>query len=165
MKCVICGKNFEQENCPICGFTKFIIPSGVELEKVIEENKETIDLFRTDFLSNLEISVEIFRWKNKNGTLTENGKDLVRIGSGNELMEKKVWAEQEFARIENVDTINVNLLVKYKRGENTISVEVPNLKQSELQRIGAELNQKMEIKLFLGNRIEEKESSFIPLFE
>ena len=165
MKCIICGKDHNMDTCPVCKFPRLNTMGGVSIEDVIEQNREQIDTFRNRFLDSLSVYIKLFYWEENNEQLVNSKCEYIKIGAGNELLNKEKWLDNLFSRIQETKSIDVSLLIQYEDGEKELSVSIPNIEQVGLQQIGAVIYPDMEIKLLLRNDQISKESEKYLLFQ
>lgn len=162
MKCIVCGKDYEKDKCPVCGFPKIEFPG--DPEKGLQMMKPTIDAYRDDFLSRVSVGIMAYRWKDDNGVLAMDRVERIQIGTGKELRGNTKWLAEKFARIPEEERMQVNLSIEVNgRGEER-SVRIPNLKEAELQELGAAVDGALNIQLLLRNSSGSTQSEKMPLF-
>lgn len=152
MKCYVCGKQYEGNECPRCAFPAVEIPNTT-WEQGRQALAATISPFRADFLKSVEISLVMYHYRDENGVYVLDREETVCLGSGETLYDKEVWLDQEFARLEDPSfSVRLRLTVRGKTREEL--VEVPNLKAAELQNIGICMDEHFNICLKLRNASE-----------
>lgn len=164
MKCLICGKDHAAELCPICGFPRISTVGSVSMESIIEQNRQTIDQYREMFLEKVDVGIIIHHWKGEGDRIVLGSSERISIGSGLKLFGKAVWSDIVFARVSGAESIPISVSVMNEANESVLEAALPNLITPEVQRIGALINEKMELKLMLRSSSAESESEFYPLF-
>ena len=152
MKCYVCGKQYEGNECPRCKFPAVEIPNTT-WEQGRQALAATIAPFRTAFLDAIQISLVMYRYRDENGVYVLDREENILLGTGTELYEKELWLDQEFARLED-PTISVRLLLKVRDDTRQEQVELPNLKAAELQQVGIAMDEAFNIHLKLRNTSE-----------
>ena len=162
MKCIVCGKEYEKGNCPVCNFPKIEFPG--DPEEGLRAMKPAIDAYRDDFLGQVSIGIIAYQWKDDNGVIVSGGSERVRIGTGKELREHTQWLAEKFARIPDEEKIQVSLSVQVNGKGEERSVSIPNLMEAELQELGAVIDGDLNIQLLLRNSSGSTQSDKMPLF-
>ena len=163
MKCIVCGKDYEKDKCPVCSFPKIEFPA--DPEKGLREMKPAIDAYRDDFLGLVNIGVIAYQWKDDNGVIAMDRSERIQIGTGKELREHTVWLDEKFARIPDEETLRLSLSVQVNGKTEERSVSIPNLMEPELQEIGAAVDGALNIQLLLRNSSGSAQSEKMPLFQ
>ena len=172
MKCVVCGKTFNNKKCPICGFPVLVVPEAGRVEDALRE-KENIELvmrYRRALLSKLRVSWMAYYWQDKSGKIELNRCEKIVIGSGSQLYGETVWSDKKCARIPDPDSVDVEFTVEYKVAsggdeEKKLKVSIPNLKNHEPQNIGVSLGNAIELTAYLKNTQQQANSVPISLFD
>ncbi len=162
MKCLVCGKRFDGNACPVCRFPVIRFPG--DLEAGLRAMQPTIDSYRERFLAGVHVGIVTYRWKDENGTLAVDRKETVAIGSGSDLFGKECWIDERFARIPEVPALEVELSVETEGREAVRKVSLPNRQEAQLQELGAALDKEMNLRLLLRNESGRTESEKLPLF-
>ena len=162
MKCIVCGKDYEKGNCPVCGFPKIEFPG--DPEQGLRDMKPAIDAYRDDFLSQVSIGIIAYQWKDDNGSIVMDRSERVQIGTGKELLGTTKWLAEKFARIPDEENLQVSLSIQAKGRSEERSVSIPNLKEAELQELGATVDGGLNIQLLLRNSSGTTQSEKMPLF-
>lgn len=152
MKCLVCGKEYEAAECPRCHCPDILIVG--DREKALESILPTINQYRKNFAEAVKLSLVTYRWKDQNGQLVLDKKELIPIGTATELMQSEKWLDNKFARIADSKEITVNVCVAMRDDEQTVTVAVPNLKKEELQQLGARVDDNFTLSLLLRNDTE-----------
>lgn len=157
MKCYVCGKQYEGNECPRCGFPAVEIPN-TSWEQGRQALAATITPYRTQFLNEIEISLVMYQYRDENGVYVLDREEPISLGTGTALYGKEHWLDQEFARLEDPTfPARLNLCVRGKTREE--QVELQNLKAAELQNIGIAMDEEFNIRLMLRNTSETPTSS------
>lgn len=152
MKCYVCGKQYEGNECPRCAFPAVEIPNTT-WEQGRQALAATITPSRSAFLKTIEISLVIYHHRDENGVYVLDREETVSLGNGETLYNKETWLDREFARLED-PTISVRLRLTSRGKTREEQVELPNLKAAELQNIGISLDEQFNIQLKLRNASE-----------
>ena len=163
MKCLICGTNYQGVECPNCKFPYIAFPG--DPEEGIRRMKPQLDAYRSSFLERISLGVVSYYWKEKNGELVLDREEVRPIGSGKQLSEGTVWVEESFARIPDLERLPLSLSLKLDGGEKKLSVSLPNRLEPELQQLGAEMNERLQLRMLLRNSSGVSASEWISLFE
>ena len=162
MKCIVCGKEYEKDKCPICNFPKIEFPT--DPEKGLQAMKPAIDAYRDDFLSQVSIGIIAYQWKDSNGEIVMDRSERIHIGTGKELRENAKWLAEKFARIPDEENLQVSLSIQVNGKDEERNVSIPNLMESELQELGAAVDGALNIQLLLRNSSGSTQSEKMPLF-
>ena len=162
MKCVVCGKEYEKDRCPVCGFPKVEFPG--DPEEGLRAMRPAIEAYRDDFLSKVSIGVIVYQWKDDNGAIVLDRSERLQIGTGKELMGNTRWLAEKFARIPDEEGLQVNLSIRINGKDEERSVRIPNLMEPELQELGAAVDEALNIQLLLRNSSRSTQSEKMPLF-
>ncbi len=149
MKCLVCNKEFSGEICPRCNFPVIHFPGSTE--SGIKKIESTIVAYRKNFLKNVEISIKSYWWKDQGGTIVLDHTCSNSFGKTEELLGKKAFLEEKFAREREKTTLPISVEVKTGEKSRELLVEVPNLAEPELQQIGLELEENFRFRILLKN--------------
>lgn len=152
MKCLVCGKDYESAECPRCRFPNILIIG--DREKELEKMMPTINQYRNNFAETVKLSLVTYHWKDQNGHLELDRKELIPIGTAGELIQSEKWLENKFARIADRGEITVTVCVAMGDDEQDFTIAVPNLKKAELQQLGARVDNNFNLNLMLRNDTE-----------
>lgn len=152
MKCLVCGKDYEAAECPRCHCPDVLIVG--DREKALEKILPTINQYRINFARTVKLSLITYRWKDLNGHLALDQKELISLGTAEELMQSEKWLDNKFARIADSEKITVDVCIATDDSEQTVTVVVPNLKKAELQQLGARVDDSFGLSLLLRNDTE-----------
>lgn len=153
MKCYVCGKQYEGNECPRCSFPAVEIPNTT-WEQGREALAATIIPFRAAFLESIQASLIVYHYRDENGVYVLDREEAISLGTGAELYEKELWLDQEFARLED-PTIRIRLRLTVRDNSREEQVELPNLKAAELQQVGIAMDEAFNIHLKLRNTSEK----------
>ena len=162
MKCIVCGKEYEKGNCPVCNFPKIEFPG--DPEEGLRAMKPAIDAYRDDFLSQVSIGIIAYQWKDSNGEIVMDRSERLQIGTGQELRGNTRWLAEKFARIPDAEKLQVGLSIQVNGKGEERSVGIPNLTEPELQELGAVVDDDLNIQLLLRNSSGSTQSEKLPLF-
>lgn len=150
--CRVCHKELTNLNnpCPRCGFREL---SFVGDPKAAEQKMNKMaDEARAKFLSEFDFGVTIYRWKDQDGTLVLDRTERLSFGSGTALLDKLCWLDQPFARIPDMQKMELELSVqKNGRSYRGMKISVPVPQGNYLQQVGITLSPDMKVKLLLKN--------------
>lgn len=162
MKCIVCGKEYEKDKCPVCLFPKIEFPS--DPEKGLRAMRPAIDAYRDDFLGQVSIGIVAYHWKDDDGDIVMDRNERIQIGTGKELLGNTKWLAEKFARIPDEEELQVNLSIQVNGEDEVRSVSIPNLMEPELQELGAVVDDALNIQLLLRNSSGSTQSEKTPLF-
>lgn len=159
MRCMVCFKEVPkgEEICPCCGFMQY---------EVIGDTKEALsmlnahaDRHRNAFLKKYDLGINIFTWKDLNGTIALREKKRVSFGTADTLYNNTVWLEEKFARIPDAEKQPVELsVIKSGEPEKIVTLDIPALKESQLQMLGIKMNGDLTVNLILKNDSSQEQS-------
>lgn len=148
MKCLVCRKEFEGGVCPRCGYP---VVEGTDVDALMETLRPQIEEYRRVFQSGIRLDLEICRWKEADGVVVLDRKDLLSFGTYPELEGRITWLSQPFARIPDVPTLDLHLRLNLADTVKEFLVPVQNLTEASLQYVGVELSDDMYFRLLLKN--------------
>ena len=148
MKCLVCKKQFEGDSCPRCGFP---VIESTNTNDLMEQLKDQIEDYRQRFEKEIQLELIIYRWKEENGAVVQDRKDRLPFGSFPELCGKETWLSQEFARIPDADKIKLQYCVRTQNEEKEHTVQIKNLLEPALQKVGIEVDSNYRLRLKLKN--------------
>ena len=100
----------------------------------------------------------IYQWKDQNGLVKEASHAPVYFAAGSILASGEFWYPQKLARIPDQEFLPVTLAFKKGNTEWQVPIQVPNLKQAELQQVGFRLEDELQVRLLLKNDSAQTES-------
>ena len=151
MKCVVCGKDHDEHNCPICKFPKIVNLSEGNDEEALDAIREMVERKRKQFLKGLTMGIVTYHWKDDGGELKVEREELLTVGDGLSLYQGTAWCDQKFARVEDADFIPVQVTVKGDNFERVVELEIPNLREPGLQEVGLSIAGQCEMTASLRN--------------
>lgn len=164
MRCMVCFNEVPkgEEVCPRCGFTQYdVIGDTKEAQAILNT---MADKHRNVFLKKYDLGINIFTWKDDNGTIALKEKKRISIGTCDRLQNNTVWVEGKFARIPDLREQPVELSVIKDEKEKTITVNIPALKESELLSLGVEMQKDLTVCLVLKNDSSQAKSQPVSIF-
>lgn len=164
MRCMVCFNEVPkgEEVCPRCGFTQYdVIGDTKEAQAILNTMAEK---HRNVFLKKYDLGINIFTWKDDNGTIALKEKKRISIGTCDRLQNNTVWVEGKFARIPDLKEQPVELSVIKDEKEKTITVNIPALKESELLSLGVEMQKDLTVCLILKNDSSQAKSQPVSIF-
>ena len=152
MSCVCCGRQFtESGECPFCKFPVYEIV-GDDASRSEKQISGFADLHRAEYLKDLEIGVIVYDWKDQDGVVVEDHH------FGDSLMADVQYLPDKLARIPDLKTVPVQIVIKKGNVEKVFKVELPNLMEAELQQIGVSLEPLLNITILLKNDSNQSSS-------
>lgn len=158
MKCLVCGKSFSGNECPVCGFPVVEIP-GDDFEAGIRALRPTIDKHRNDFAARVTLGAVVYNYE-LSVKLKEIGSVIKPFGKASELVGKTIWLDESFENVNTRDMIPVTISVEVDKGvEYQVSAEIPNLKDSDKLRLGISMENDFSYSLLLADKSGNSSSS------
>ena len=159
MKCIVCGKELTSpfQPCTGCGFVQpAVVGDAAGAQAFIASKAEK---YKQELLEQLDFGIMIFRWKDDKGTLVLDTKERLSFGSGKDLLNRTLWLDQQFARLPDMNTMQLQLSVR-RLGLDlaTVSVSIPVPQGCHLQQVGLELRDNFTLQLKLKNPQEQTTS-------
>lgn len=151
-QCRVCHKNLTKpaQPCPRCGFQEpAFFGDPVKAQQLIAHKA---DAYRSQFLSGFDFGITIYRWKDQDGTLALDRTERLSFGTGSDLTEKTRWLEQSFARIPDLQKMELELSIR-RNGQKyrQIPVSVPVPGGNHLQQVGISLSGDQTLRLLMKN--------------
>lgn len=156
MKCLVCSKEFDGGVCPRCGYP---VVEGTDVDALLESLRPQIEEYRRAFERGIRIELGIYRWKDDNGSVVLDRKELLSFGTYPELTGRVTWLPQQFARIPDVQTLQLLLRISYGDMSKEISIPIQNLLDPALQNVGVEVARNMQFRLRLKNDLGRENAS------
>lgn len=154
MKCAACDTAYDNEKldfCPHCHFPPTAIyGTGKEYEEGRRLLNTRISEHCREYLSDVQIGIEVAYWKGSLDQVKFDRKELLIIASGPSLLDGPQFHPQKFARIQD-KTLRLTVVVKKGSSEQKYSVNCPNLLQPDLQQIGVRIQDRLYAELILRN--------------
>lgn len=153
MKCYVCGKMYEGNECPRCQFPAVEIPNTT-WEQGRQALAATINPYRTTFLNSIKVSMVAYHHRDENGVYVLDREEEILLGTGAEIYGAERWLDRQFARLGDQPSVSVRLRLAMGERTREEQVELPNLQAPELQKIGVSMDEQFRIQLKLGNTSE-----------
>ena len=150
MKCIACGNEVSGSSCLYCQFPVYEIV-GDNVDESVAQINALAKTHRENYLNNLQLGVLTYKWKAENGKIVEDSQIPEYFADGQILKNGEVWFSGKFARIPNEDTLKVKMAIKTNTRIRTLSVDIPNLMEPELQEIGFRLEDMLHVRMLLKN--------------
>lgn len=162
MKCIVCNKEIVSplRPCPRCGFLQpAVVGDAAGAEDFITGKAQK---HKQELLGNYDFGLTVYHWKDQDGTVVLDREERLSFGKGDALLAAPVWLNQSFARIPDVDTMELELSIQLG-GESAekipVTVAVPQGKH--LQQVGACIGADLSVKLLLKNPEGQTESGAV----
>ena len=151
MKCLVCGKEFNDDVCPVCGFPIVQIP-GDDYEEGLRTLQPVINHHRKLFAERLSLGVVTFEYEMADSVITEKGHKTSVFGKLSDMMNETVWLNDvfEYPNLRNIMYLNVILKTDGKE-EKSFKVKLPNFKEACIGRLGACCDESLNFVLKLKN--------------
>lgn len=152
MNCLVCGKPLtnNQSDCPHCGY-HYLDYMGGDWAQALEAQRPDAEYYRNStFLPRFDLGITCYHWKDEGGTIALASTERLSFGTAAAALNKTVWLSQEFARLPDEEKLTVEVTVREQgAAERTLRFTLPALGEPELQKLGLELDQKLNLKLKL----------------
>ena len=152
--CLVCFKPLPlgEDVCTRCGFQHY---PGLDDDQEAVRNFQRPRAAKSrseKFLPRFDLGVTSYYWKDENGTIAPDTTKRLSFGTAADMEKKTVWLNQEFARLPDEDKLDIEVSVKQDGAKDrTVRFQLPALKEPQLQRLGLELTQDLQLKLTLKN--------------
>lgn len=129
MKCLVCGKEFNGNVCPVCDFPIVEIPG--DYEEGMRTLQPVIDHHRKAFAERIALGVVTYEYEMEESVITEKGNKNSMFGNMSELLGKTKWLDEFFEcpNLRNVMYLSVVVSVDGKDGK-IFKVKLPNFKEA-----------------------------------
>lgn len=129
MKCLVCGKVYNGNMCPICDFPVVNITTR-EAEEALQK---TIKAHRAAFLKKVRLSLLAHTYAVDDSSVTLQGNDKISFGDVSHLCNQSTWSDTEFTNVKQRKTIPVTLCVDIENKPGyQVEVNVENLPSDSL---------------------------------
>lgn len=162
MKCASCGREVSGSSCPYCHFPVYEI-LGDNMEEAGAQIDALAKIHRSNYLDDMEIGVVLYKWKESDGNIVEDQSAPVYFAKGKDLKNGEVWYSETLARIPDVQTLTVRVVIKKGACQGHEDVEIRNLREAAFQRIGFRLEEALHVRLLLKNSYGLTESEPIAI--
>lgn len=149
-KCLVCGKVYDDTECPRCKFPDVNIP-GADRAAALKTLQPAIDACRANFLQSVVLELVIYFWKEEDGTIVPDHEERIQLATGTELAQGAKWLPRQFARIPDVQDISVRVRITVGSDSREEQIRLPNLNTPQLQQIGVSMDPDCNIRLLLRN--------------
>lgn len=150
MNCASCGREVSGSTCPYCHFPVYEILGDDTAEAGAQINA-LAKIHRSQYLNDMEIGIILYRWKEAGGKIVEDHSAPVYFATGKELENGEVWYPEALARIPDVQTLPVSVVIKKGACQDQKDIMIRNLKEASLQRIGFRLEEALHVRVLLKN--------------
>ena len=149
MKCVVCGKNFNGKECPVCSFPVVEI-LGDDFEAGMRSLEPEIQKHRREFAKRVTLGVTVYNYE-FDTKIVEKGSEIIKLGSIDAL-QNKTWMNEEFEAVSSRDSlpVNVSVWVDDKMVQQYL-VNIPNIKTAEKLRLGVVADDKLNFTMLLSD--------------
>ena len=148
MKCLVCDKDFSGSACPRCGYP---VVESPDVDALLVSLRPQIEAYRKEFEEGIRIELVIFRWKEADGNVVLDRKELMPFGRYPALVGRVTWLQQQFARIPDAPKLELQLQVTSSETTREFTVPVQNLLDPALQNVGIEARGDYAFRLMLKN--------------
>ena len=150
--CRVCAKSQIDpfHPCPRCGFLQPAVVGNAEAaEQMIARS---VQLAKANFIKGFDFGIIAHYWKDQNGEVVPDHQERLSFGSGQAVLGNTVFLEQQFARIPDVATMELELSILHNGADYcTHKVEIPVPHGKHLQQVGLEMTQDLTVILILKN--------------
>lgn len=138
MRCLVCHKEFMQNDCPVCRFPIVNFPG--DREAGIHSLMPDIKAHRVAFSPRVQIDMVIYHCTIENGEITERSEELIPLGTAETLQQGLVWLDRTFDVLTDNREVAVQLIVEVDGTCYDRTVRVPVVPGAKTQEIGITLN-------------------------
>ncbi len=163
MNCIVCGKEFDGDECPRCGFPVIEFPG--DYEEGMRALKPTVDAFRAKFLNNITAGIAVYYGKDENGSVVPDKKEILPFGTLGDISGKECWIGQKFARLPDAVTLKTTVCISHGDKTEEKTVELKNLTEPSFQYIGITSDGSTFSVLLKNEAGSFSRSDAIPLFD
>ena len=158
MKCPVCNKVFDGGECPRCLFP---VVESTDQDALLEMLRPQIETHRVEFQKSICFSLLVYYWKEQNDTIEFDREEALPFGNYYDLKGKKVFLPQQFARIPDTNTVDlqVSITITISDQKETKTVAIQNLNEAALQTVGIEVNDRYQFRVLLKNSIGNQSES------
>lgn len=162
MKCLVCGKTFENNECPRCGFPVVESPNAASLQAMLEGPART---YRASFWKEWEISVPVQCWQEQDGALVPGVETPLPLGSAAALRDGPLTLPTLLSRLPEAEELQVPLQFSCKRTGWTErhTLTLPNIQAPGLQHLTARAEGEDALRLYLHSEDADRTTQSAPL--
>lgn len=154
MKCPVCNKEYEGNECPRCKFPNVHIAGNYE--EGLQELKPLIEEHRKKFLGN--IGIELLVRNYGDAPSTKPSPQIVEFGQLNDLKNNGiVWLSQYFSCVKDRGNINLKVLIGLGRETANKFVTLPAVNLDGYYKLGIQVNEDYKFRLVTQN-VEDSNS-------
>jgi len=163
MKCLSCGKVYDQGKCPVCG-----LQSVIAIGDMDDMQKKQFEVFaekwRENFVGNIELSIVAYEWQaNANEILELAEKHYLPFPKFVDMkLGETYWINEQFARNDG-NSLNLTLSAKKDSATKEVAVTIPAPKTEDFWHIGVSIEEGFSAKLHLKAGNEETVSQFVDI--
>lgn len=150
MNCIVCGREVSSSKCAHCQFPVYEIV-GDNVEESAAQINAYAKIHRENYLNDLLIGIVTYKWKEENGKFVEESHIPLYFAKGCDLKKGEVWCSENFARIPDLAVLTVTLAIKKGDLLSQVDVQISNLMEQELQKIGIRLDDMLQVRILLKN--------------
>lgn len=167
MKCLVCGKEYDQNSmgkCPVCSF-QGVTTIGAMDDKQRRDFEDMARKYREHFLSNVKLSIVAYEWEaNEEEILVLANKDYVEFPPCKNMEFGKNYAiGEQFARVDG-PTAELILSIDNNGNKKEIPVTMNVPQEAEFWTVSVSLEDGFTVKLHLNSKNEATESQAISIF-
>lgn len=168
MKCYVCGKEYNDDFCPICEFSEVYVPGFKTKEEVRAILEPFIREHSAKFFPRVNVGIMLYDYVVSEDKTEVEETEYRDIFGGLSLEKPKntVWLNRTFDRPSDAGTVPVELFVTVDGKQvRTFSVKVPQIVTAEQLKIG--LRAETEARVSVGIQDEKGKTVFsepCPLF-
>ncbi len=125
MKCLVCGKEFQGTECPICHFPIVEIPG--DYESGLRTLQPVIKSHRDAFVEKISVGVVTFEYEIENGMINEKGMKQCSFGTVTEMMNQIKWLDTVFENPMTRKSMDITIIISIdgmRDEQRTVSVPI-----------------------------------------
>lgn len=164
MKCIICGKRFEKNECPVCHFPIIDFPCDITvgMQSIMPE----VISYREIFAARVNIGLVNYYYIFRNDQIYEANEERIFLGSATELFQKDTWLCRTYENLTDTDRVDICLYIRADNQEFRRCVSVPVIHDAEALEIGITLDKDFRFCINIRSEIGEIcKSDFYDLFD
>lgn len=155
MECLACHSEIQKgtEYCNCCGFPMFF----PIVEVAGDMQKESIPVragrsYLKERLEGLQISMRTYYYQLKENVLTLDHEEEILLARGEELSHGEIrWNETDFLRIESMETLILELIIRQGKKVNRCTVTVQNPGGRDYWHMGVLLQSSLRAQIVIGS--------------
>lgn len=131
MECLVCGKKYDTQECPLCGFP--VVHSMANDEETLKALRPTIEAHRAEFAKKIMLSLLIYDYE-VDKQVDFKGTSKIPLGRVDALCRQPLWVEKEFTNMAQRKNIPVTLCVDIdNQPPYQITVNLENIPSETIQ--------------------------------